>query len=54
MRFVTLGVGAARPPRYHPAGLFVSHRGARVIIDGGLDTVFKSRVDRLRPVAASR
>jgi hypothetical protein len=35
MRLVTLGVGAAASPRYSPAGLLVSHRGARVAIDGG-------------------
>jgi hypothetical protein len=35
MRLVTLGVGAAASPRYAPAGLLVSHRGARVAIDGG-------------------
>src|SRR5512142_2398455 len=45
MRLVTLGVGAARSPRYHPAGLLVSHRGTRVIIDGGPDTVPKGRID---------
>lgn len=35
MRLVTLGVGAAASPRYAPAGLLISHRGARVAIDGG-------------------
>jgi hypothetical protein len=45
MRLVTLGVGAARSPRYRPAGLLVSHRGARVLIDGGPDTVPRGRID---------
>jgi len=45
MRLMTLGVGAARSPRYRPAGLLVSHRGIRVIIDGGPDTVPKGRID---------
>ncbi len=45
MHLVTLGVGAARSPRYQPAGLLVSHRGARVIIDGGPDTAPKGRID---------
>jgi hypothetical protein len=35
MRLVTLGVGAQNSPRYAPAGLLVSHRGVRVMIDGG-------------------
>lgn len=35
MRFVTLGVGAQDSPLYAPAGLLVSHRGHRVMIDGG-------------------
>jgi len=38
MRLVTLGVGAARSPHYRPAGLLVSHRDERVIVDGGPDT----------------
>lgn len=45
MRLMTLGVGAARSPRYRPAGLLVSHRGARVLIDGGPDTVPGGRID---------
>ncbi len=45
MRLVTLGVGAARSPRYRPAGLLVSHRDARVILDGGPDSVPKGRID---------
>lgn len=45
MRLVTLGVGAARSPRYRPAGLLVSHKGSRVIIDGGPDIVPKGRID---------
>ncbi len=45
MHLVTLGVGAARSPRYRPAGLLVSHRGVRVIIDGGPDTAPKGRID---------
>lgn len=32
---VTLGVGAARSPRYAPAGLLVEAGGARIMIDGG-------------------
>jgi hypothetical protein len=45
MHLVTLGVGAARSPRYRPAGLLVSHRGVRVIIDGGADTAPTGRID---------
>lgn len=45
MRLVTVGVGAAHSPCYRPAGLLVSHRGARVLIDGGPDTVPKGRID---------
>jgi hypothetical protein len=45
MYLVTLGVGAARSPRYRPAGLLVSHSGVRVIIDGGPDAAPKGRVD---------
>jgi hypothetical protein len=45
MHLVTLGVGAARSPRYRPAGLLVSHRRVRVIIDGGPDTAPKGRID---------
>src|SRR3974390_3325946 len=45
MYLVTLGVGAARSPRYRPAGLLVSHNGVRVIIDGGPDTTPKGRID---------
>ena len=44
MHLVTLGVGAARSPRYRPAGLLVSHRGERVIIDGGPDTAPTGRI----------
>jgi hypothetical protein len=39
MRLVTLGVGAARSPRYQPAGLLIAHGDARVVIDGGADAV---------------
>jgi hypothetical protein len=35
MRLVTVGVGAQNSPRFAPAGLLVSHRGTRVMIDGG-------------------
>lgn len=35
MRLITLGVGAQNSPRFAPAGLLVSHRGVRVMIDGG-------------------
>ncbi|HEY8508620.1 MAG TPA: hypothetical protein VIL32_09705 [Steroidobacteraceae bacterium] len=45
MRLVTLGVGAANSPRYRPAGLLIAHRDARVIIDGGPDTVPTGRID---------
>ncbi len=45
MHLVTLGVGAARSPRYRPAALLVSHRGVRVIIDGGPDTAPEGRID---------
>ncbi len=45
MRLVTLGVGAARSPRYRPAGLLVSHRGTRVLIDGGPDMVPGGPID---------
>jgi hypothetical protein len=45
MRLVTLGVGAAHSPRYRPAGLLVSYRDVRVIIDGGPDTVPKGCID---------
>jgi len=45
MYLVTLGVGAAQSPRYRPAGLFVSHKGVRVMIDGGPDVMPKGRID---------
>jgi hypothetical protein len=35
MRLVTVGVGAQASPFFSPAGLLVSHAGARVMIDGG-------------------
>jgi hypothetical protein len=35
MRLVTVGVGPMNSPRYAPAGLLVTHRGMRVMIDGG-------------------
>jgi hypothetical protein len=35
MRLLTVGVGAQNSPRFAPAGLLVSHRGTRVMIDGG-------------------
>lgn len=35
MRLVTLGVGAQNSPRYAPAGLLVTHRDVRVMVDGG-------------------
>ncbi len=44
MVLVTLGVGAAQSPRYRPAGLLVSHRGVRVMIDGGPDMAPKGRI----------
>jgi hypothetical protein len=45
MRFVTLGVGAQASPRYAPAGLLVSHAGARVMIDGGPGAAPAGRLD---------
>jgi len=45
MHLVTLGVGAARSPRYRPAGLLVSHKGMRVIIDGGPDNLPTGHID---------
>ena len=45
MHLVTLGVGAAWSPRYRPAGLLVSHKGVRVIIDGGPDMVPTGHID---------
>jgi hypothetical protein len=45
MRLVTLGVGAARSPRYRPAGLLIAHRDARVVIDGGADSVARGCID---------
>lgn len=45
MYLVTLGVGAARSPRYRPAGLLVLHGGVRVMIDGGPDAAPKGRLD---------
>ena len=45
MYCVTLGVGAARSARFRPAGLLVSHRGVRVLIDGGADTAPTRRID---------
>jgi Beta-lactamase superfamily domain len=35
LRLVLLGVGAMNSPRYRPAGLLVSWRGHRVMLDGG-------------------
>jgi hypothetical protein len=45
VRLVTLGVGAQNSPRYAPAGLLVSHRGVRVMIDGGPGAVPPGRID---------
>jgi ribonuclease BN (tRNA processing enzyme) len=45
MRLVTLGVGAARSPRYRPAGLLIAHEDVRVMIDGGPDVVPQGRID---------
>ena len=45
MRLVTVGVGAQNSPRFAPAGLLVSHRGTRVMIDGGPDAEPPGRVD---------
>jgi hypothetical protein len=35
MRLVTLGVGAQASPLHRPAGLLISHRRLRLMIDGG-------------------
>src|SRR3979411_1774342 len=35
LRFILLGVGAMRSPRYAPAGLLVEYRDVRIMIDGG-------------------
>jgi hypothetical protein len=45
MRLVTVGVGAQNSPRFAPAGLLVSHRGTRVMIDGGPGAEPPGRVD---------
>jgi hypothetical protein len=45
MRLVTVGVGAQNSPRFAPAGLFVSHHGTRVMIDGGPGAEPPGRVD---------
>jgi hypothetical protein len=45
MRLLTLGVGAQRSPCYAPAGLLVSHRGQRVMIDGGPGAAPEQRLD---------
>jgi Beta-lactamase superfamily domain len=45
MRLVTLGVGAQRSPVYAPAGLLVSHRRQRVMIDGGPGSEPPDRID---------
>lgn len=34
-RFLLLGIGAMRSPRYRPAGLLVNYGRARVMLDGG-------------------
>jgi hypothetical protein len=45
MRLVTVGVGAARPSRYAPAGLLVTRRGVRVMVDGGPGAEPSGRLD---------
>jgi hypothetical protein len=45
MRLVTLGVGAQASPLYAPAGLLVTHAGARIMIDGGPGAAPVGRVD---------
>ena len=45
MRLVTLGFGAADPPRYRPAGLLVARRGVRVVLDGGPGAAPSGRLD---------
>jgi hypothetical protein len=45
MRLVTLGVGAADSPRYAPAGLLVTRRGVRVMLDGGPGATPAGRLD---------
>ena len=42
---MTLGVGAQNSPRFAPAGLLVSHRDVRVMIDGGPGTEPPGRID---------
>ena len=45
MMLTLLGVGAMRSPRYAPAGLLVTARGLRVMIDGGPGAEPTGRLD---------
>lgn len=45
MRLITVGVGAQNSPRFAPAGLLVSHRGTRVMFDGGPGAEPSGQVD---------
>jgi hypothetical protein len=45
MRLVTVGVGAARSPRFAPAGLLVARGRTRVWIDGGPGAAPRTAVD---------
>lgn len=44
-RFTLLGTGAARSPRYPPAGLLVEHNRRRVAIEGGPRAEPEGRLD---------
>jgi hypothetical protein len=45
VRLTTVGVGAKNSPRFGPAGLFVAHRGVRVMLDGGPSAEPPGRLD---------
>lgn len=45
MRLVALGVGAQASPAFAPAGLLVSHRRCRVMLDGGPGADPEGRID---------
>jgi hypothetical protein len=45
VRLVTVGVGAQNSPRFGPAGLLASGRGARVMLDGGPGAEPPGRLD---------
>jgi hypothetical protein len=44
-RLTLMGVGAMRSPRFAPAGLLVTHRHDRVMIDGGPGAEPRGRLD---------